>query len=655
MFFLGCIACLWWEYGGALTIFTRCKGLNLRRVLLTKKKVALNRCANFATSLLLSPLFSLHRYHVLDEEGLHDEAKKSAELRKSIELMSGDGPAKASDGMAKSVKVGTGTKAMQVQRRKLHELDATMGAESKTMQAIRSGRSPRGSSPGAKAGAKSSPRSPSRESKGVAPGKMKVVGNKAEGADSKAYQKTMGDLGAELGVGAGAAAGSGAKDEEQSMVPNKGDQGVDVSDDAKGDGKEKEKKHKMISKAEAVQLYEANLKMKREEERAYQEAQAERFHRASKSGKTFDTMLKRAERAHEKNVAKAKAKQAAEEEQRKKEQEERDNARKAHLNKPLSGVGELTWREMQEQQENARKEAAEKRKQELAASSRAPAGTFARDADSRHRQAAKAAEDAGAGTFSFRATDPEMVTARLEKRHAAWLRTLEESKRRANEKLAERKLASLGQGGKDPSAAMEARAEVLASKRASRLAERQQKEQRRREKEQEQERRHKEKLYNQKIPESGRRLTKSAQNRAEIVRQALEEEERTRKEEERKKRIAEKKERQMGQMLKYLVDERERERKEKLPGQFREISDAQMKEDVLSARAEYRARRVANKKRLQEVVSSRPSLMERHEQAVASKSANTKALGTVAKAMGSGDFDLFNEDEALKLGVMDGE
>ena len=631
-------------------------GLNLLRVLLTKKKVALNRCANFPPSLFLPPLFSLHRYHVLDEEGLHDEAKKSAELRKSIELMSGDGPAKASDGMAKSVKVGTGTKAMQVQRRKLHELDATMGAESKTMQAIRSGRSPRGSSPGAKAGAKSSPRSPSRESKGVAPGKMKVVGNKAEGADSKAYQKTMGDLGAELGVGAAAGSG-GAKDEVQSMVPTKGDQGVDVCDAAKGDGKEKEKekKHKMISKAEAVQLYEANLKMKREEERAYQEAQAERFHRASKSGKTFDTMLKRAERAHEKNVAKAKAKQAAEEEQRQKEQEERDNARKAHLNKPLSGVGELTWREMQEQQENARKEAAEKRKQELAASSRAPAGTFARDADSRHRQAAKAAEDAGAGTFSFRATDPEQVTAKLEKQHAVWLHTLEESKRRANEKLAERKLASLGQGGKDPSAAMEARAEVLASKRASRLAERQQKEQRRREKEQEQERRHKEKLYNQKIPESGRRLTKSAQNRAEIVRRALEEEEAKRKEEERKKKIAEKKEREMGQMLKYLVDERERERKEKLPGQFREISEAQMKEHVLSARAEYRARRTANKKRLQEVVSNRPSLMERHEQAIASKTANTKALGTVAKAMGSGDFDLFNEDEALKLGVMDGE
>lgn len=579
---------------------------------------------------------------MLDDEGLHDEAKKSAELRKSIELMTGDGPQKAADGMAKSIKLGTGTKAMQVQRRKLHELDEMAGAESKTMQAMRSGRSPRGTSPGAKSGAKVSPRSPSRDSKGVAPGKVTVLGDKTDGADSKAYRKTMGDLGAELGA---SAKGMPPK------APGQGDQGANTTPAEAKDGEES-KKHKMISKAEAVQLYEANLKMKKEEERAYMAAQADRFHRASKSGKTFDTMLKRAERAHEKNLAKAKAKQEAEEEQRKKEAQERENAMKAHLNKPLSTVGEMSWREMQEQQENARKEAAEKRKQELASSSRAPAGSFARDADSKHRKAAKAAEEAAAGAYTFKATDPDRVTAKLEKQHASWLRTLEEAKTRASEKYAERKLAGLGAGGKDPSASMEARAEGLAQKRAARLAEKNGREAARRDKEEEKERRHKEKLYNQKIPESGRRLTKSAQNRAEIVRKTLELEEAKRKEDEKKKRVQEKKAREMGQMLKYLVDERDRDRKEKLPGDFREISDAQIKEHTKSAREEYRARMAANKKRLQEVVNARPSLMERHEQAIAAKTANTKALGTVATAMGGDDFDLFNEDEALKLGVM---
>ena len=108
-------------------------------------------------------------------------------------------------------------------------------------------------------------------------------------------------------------------------------------------------------------------------------------------------------------------------------------------------------------------------------------------------------------------------------------------------------------------------------------------------------------------------------------------------------------------MLKYLVDERDRERKDKLPGSFREISDAQMKEHIKTAKEEFKARMAENKKRLDEVIRNRPSLMERHEQALAAKTANTKALGAVAQAMGNDDFDLFNEDEAMKLGVLNGE
>ena len=53
---------------------------------------------------------------MLDSEGLEDEAKKAAELRRSIELTTGKGSNKAADGMVKSIKVGTGTKAMDVQR-----------------------------------------------------------------------------------------------------------------------------------------------------------------------------------------------------------------------------------------------------------------------------------------------------------------------------------------------------------------------------------------------------------------------------------------------------------------------------------------------------------------------------------------------------------
>ena len=55
------------------------------------------------------------------------------------------------------------------------------------------------------------------------------------------------------------------------LVPRGGDQGVvmdQVADAKDNRGEQKEnKRSKMMTKAEAVQLYEANLKMKKEEER----------------------------------------------------------------------------------------------------------------------------------------------------------------------------------------------------------------------------------------------------------------------------------------------------------------------------------------------------------------------------------------------------
>ena len=84
-----------------------------------------------------------HRFHVLDAAGLADEAKEASEIRRSLELTSETGTDKMADGMAKTIRVGTGTKAMNIQRHKLHELDATSGAESKTVETMRTGRSPR--------------------------------------------------------------------------------------------------------------------------------------------------------------------------------------------------------------------------------------------------------------------------------------------------------------------------------------------------------------------------------------------------------------------------------------------------------------------------------------------------------------------------------
>ena len=172
-------------------------------------------------------------------------------------------------------------------------------------------------------------------------------------------------------------------------------------------------------------------------------------------------------------------------------------------------------------------------------------------------------------------------------------------------------------------------------------------------KELEKEKKAQERLFNEKVPETGRRLTKSAQNRAELVRKALEKDERDKLLEERRAAAKAKREREMSLILKNIVQKGDRERKEKLPG-FREISDAQMKEHIKSAKQEFKTRLMENKKRLSEVINNRPSLLERHEHDIAARTAGTKALGRVANAMGSGELDLFDEDEAAKLGVLTG-
>ena len=532
-------------------------------------------------------------------------------------------------------------------RRKLHEFDATSGAESKAVEAMKTGRSPRGPSPSC-----DSKGSPQRESKAVSPSKVKLV-NKSQSAspDSKAYQKTMGSLSAELAGSKGdmCEAPNFSLAETKDSEPKRGPV-RSVSPDKGQEGKKKVSK--LLTKAEAVALYEENRKKKMEEERAYAETQADRFHRASVNGKSFDSMLRRAERAAEKNKSKLEAKLLAEEEAAKKAAKEREEARRAHLNKSLSKVGELSWAEMQEQQENARREMAEKRKQEMAAQSKAPAGAFAKDTNERHRKAVKSDEAGTTNAYVFKAADPEKVTARLEKQHQVWVRTLESAKERASEKLAQAALATMGKSGKDPAAQMEARAQVLKAKREQRLSDKREREAKLKEKQLEKEKKAKEKLFNEKVPESGRRLTKSAQNRAEMVRKALEKDAKDKAMEEKRATAKAKSEREMSLILRSIVQEHDRERKEKLPGEFREISDAQIKEHVKNAQLEYKARLQENKKRLNDAINSRPSLLERHEQDVAARTAGTKALGKVANAMGGAELDLFNEDEAAKLGVL---
>lgn len=85
-------------------------------------------------------------------------------------------------------------------------------------------------------------------------------------------------------------------------------------------------------------------------------------------------------------------------------------------------------------------------------------------------------------------------------------------------------------------------------------------------------------------------------------------------------------------------------------------------EKAAAARTEFREQLRANRRRINEALKSRPSLIERHEAELVKRNASTRALRKVAEAVRAGDSklsrtseyeDLFDDDERLKISVDD--
>ena len=361
---------------------------------------------------------------------------------------------------------------------------------------------------------------------------------------------------------------------------------------------------------------EARERAEREEREAYELELKERTLRASKNGKEFEAMRKRAEKCHERNTQKAMEKKTKADEAERRAKLDRDEKRKAHLNKQLSKNGELSWKEMLEQQEIRRRENVEKHKQELLLKSRAPTGAFKDAENKKDGKAAAAAAAAAAGDFQFKADDPARVAAKLAKMQRAWDLAQEAKRKLQEERDAARKLAASGKL-KKPSLVkgMEDREADAKARHAKREADRVAKEAAADQKRKEDERRRAEKLANIKIPEEAQRLTKSAKNRADMVQKMKNDEKERLAREEREKARKARIERDMALTLKAIIDEREQERKTKL-GSFTELSnnEAKVAEAAKALQAEYKRRRKENEARLREVVAARPSLIERHEQ-----------------------------------------
>ena len=607
------------------------------------------------------------KFHVLDEEALKVEERKNSELKRAIQLTTG-GSKNGRDGLAKTVTVGTAShKTKLTIATQQQSFPVAGGAESKTIETMHKGDV--GVVTGAadaKGQAKESA-SHSSDSKNQAPAEVKISTNTHTlSPQSKAYDKNIGDITAMMKDGE-REGDSTAQAKSMPAPPSRGDRTAPPppipNSSTTKEGTNTTKKHVVISKTEAILLHEQNLRAAAADREEFEKQQRERFHRAAVKGKSFDAMFARAEKHAAKTQAKAEY-QATEARKKEREaREARDRKRKEHLAKELNPPGELSWLEMQEQQEISRRESAEKRKQELASSSQAPAaaGSAHGDQEKAMRAAAKRAEYENAHNFSFKADDPDKVSARLARQNAAWERNLEAEREKVRQRVAERLLSSAGKPSKSPLAGMENRAAEAAARRAARQAQKNDKEAAIAAKMAEVERKKKEKLFNTKTPEEGRRPTKSTALRANVVRSKFEAKINAEKKEAAEMAKKAKAEREMSHLLSHQINDWEKSRRESMPG-YHELSEAELEQNRREARANYKANMKRNQDRLKEVLSERPSLLERHEQTMTSKSAATQALSKVAAAVhgdrkgardsyDNDDFDFFNEEEKVKLSV----
>ena len=552
------------------------------------------------------------KYQTLSEEGLIQEKMEFQDMKAS--LKSGGGSRKSSDGMAKTVRVGTGNRQTQKDLRKWEaELAPHTGAEAKTHDLFKRG------SPGRKGGNRSSMSPDAKERGSIS--NIKITTKTPEGPptpDSKAYKDNLTELGAKLGLDAKSDDNDNdnrAEAKASSYSPSKyRTHTVKRAMSAEPSTRSQHRKNpSMMSKADAVTLHEQRIQEAIANEQAYIQEQAERFARASHHGKEFRSMLERATECHERNIQKAAMKKAKEEEEARAQKEERERKKKAHLNKNLDPAGQLSWKEMEEAQEQARRESVEKRKTELLATSKAPAAALKSKKDNTKVDREMYPH------YVFRAEDPEKVTAKLNRATEIWNAKLRAIKERAKEKEAEKLLATAGVSTREsPADAMNRRAENVAKRRTERLERQRIAQEKEKQKQFQKEKEKKEALLNMKIPEAGRRLTKSAQNRAMLVRQSFEQEKEEAAAEARAQKRREEKEKEMSRQLKSIITDRERERREMVPD-YHELSDTELKSNTLAAAKHYRETLKKNQERIKEVISNRPSLLERHEQVGALK------------------------------------
>jgi len=394
-----------------------------------------------------------------------------------------------------------------------------------------------------------------------------------------------------------------------------------------------------IQKRKAAEEKERKAKLEADQ---YEQEKYKRLLKANKA-EPFYGMIERAEQAAEVNTERRARKQREREEAERKEAAARRKKRLDHLNKQLP-KNEMTWKEMEEQKVAERMERVERRKVELSMTAKAPPGM---DKQSKREIRLEVYEKP-------KVEDPERVTARLASQQRKWDAKLEEI-RFKNEQQARLRRAEI-----DPSVkSMERRLALQEQKKKEKADEKNALKAAQDQKLANKKRRELEILMNQKVPEASRKLTRSSEVRAQLVRKSMDDKILKEKQDAMKNKKREDKMKAMSSVMKNIVLERETYRKNQVQG-YVELSGSEDRaaENARKARQEFRENLRNNKAKLKKARDSAPTLMQRMDRENAVKTAENKALNIIKDAIGHAvdenqdETDLFDEYEKMKLGLM---
>eukprot|EP01033_Poteriospumella_lacustris_P000035 gene35-22_t len=422
-----------------------------------------------------------------------------------------------------------------------------------------------------------------------------------------------------------------------------GPDGVSVSSNLLADADRYVQKRRMLEEKERLE--------KLEEEKYLLELK-EKHLRASMNGKSFDEMFRRQEEAKKKNEDKRKKEQLLELEKKRKEREEltKKKKEKDYLMATAIGTG-TSWQEAQQLEEQRRKERIERRKQELLMMSALPQSIEENLNRANSKKATLTMEQEAAAmqakaNSQFRADDPAKVRARLEKKQRAWEQALERKK----EELKEESLAKSRRGSKEsvPVAhklPIEIRNEEYKARREARKKEQEEKEQRELAKKKAEEKAKRDKILNTKLPEASLKETVAHKKRLEKVKKEREAEEEARKKEAAKERRKQIEMKEAGALLSMAMKDRDEQLRQTNDHYELRATDQMAHEAAVRAREEYRAKLRENKRRIQESLKNRKSLLQRHDEDMAKKTAVTTALKKVAKTVHDVGETVGNDDE----------